>query len=127
RPREELGPLLETGKGYMLVIDTGWRDAHGRPLAKEFRKSFRAGPAADKAIDPAAWKVQPPKAGTREPLAVTFPAPLDHVLLERVVSVSGPGGKMVTGRPTVTAGEMGWTFTLEEAWAKGAYELVAGP
>jgi len=43
------------------------------------------------------------------------------------VTVSGPGGKAVAGRPAVAAGETGWTFTPEEAWARGAYELVAGP
>jgi hypothetical protein len=127
KPHEDLGPVLEAGKGYVLVIDAGWHDAHGRPLGKEFRKSFRAEAAAEKAIDPAAWKLRPPKAGTRAPLAVTFPAPLDHALLERVVAVSGPGGQAVAGRAVVVAGETGWTFTPDADWAKGAYELVAGP
>lgn len=126
KPREDIGPVLEADQGYVLVIDAGWRDAHGRPLGKEFRKSFRAEAAAEKAIDPAAWKLQSPKAGTRAPLAVVFPAPWDHALLLRVVTVTGPDGP-VAGRAAVDKAETVWTFTPKDIWAKGAYELVAGP
>src|SRR5262249_18400476 len=42
KPREELGPVLEAGKKYTLVIDGRWRDAEGQPLGQDFRKSFRA-------------------------------------------------------------------------------------
>src|SRR5262249_10500189 len=40
RPREELGPVLEAGKDYSLVVDRQWRDANGHELATGARKSF---------------------------------------------------------------------------------------
>jgi hypothetical protein len=126
KPREELGPVLEAGKSYTLVIDKGWKDLHGRPLVKEFRKPIQATAAVEKGIDPAAWKVRPPKAGTRQPLRVTFPAPLDHALLQRVVTVE-KDGKPLAGEVTVIDGETDWRFVPADDWAKGNYDLVAGP
>ena len=44
--------------------------------------------------DPVNWNVAPPAAGGRGPLAVTFPEPLDHALLQhmvRVVDADTPG------------------------------------
>ncbi len=45
KPREELGPVLEAGKSYSLVIDADWPDATGNPLTAGFRKTFRVRPA----------------------------------------------------------------------------------
>ncbi len=67
RPREEAGPILESGKSYTLVIDRDWRDAQGTPLASEFRKSFRAGPPDDVSPDPRLWKVRTPGARHARP------------------------------------------------------------
>src|SRR5216683_1905790 len=88
KPREEVGPALEEGKSYTLVIDRDWIDAEGNPLKESFRKSFRAGPPDDNPIDPKTWKLQPPAPGTRAPLHVIFPKPLDPALLERVIGVT---------------------------------------
>src|SRR5581483_5374373 len=82
KPREEIGPVLEDGKSYTLVIDKGWPDARGNPLKADFRKSFRASPPIEKAIDPAAWKIAAPPAGGSAALEVTFPRPLDHAMLQ---------------------------------------------
>ena len=41
KPREELGPVLEAGKSYQLVVDRDWLDAEGNPLKTEFRKTLR--------------------------------------------------------------------------------------
>ena len=42
KPREEVGPVLEEGKQYTLVVDRDWLDATGYPLAAKMRKTFRA-------------------------------------------------------------------------------------
>src|SRR5688572_28492786 len=44
-PLKDVGPAIETGKSYTLVIDREWIDGNGVPLAEPFRKSFRVGPA----------------------------------------------------------------------------------
>src|SRR5262249_10274078 len=44
KPREELGPILEEGKRYTLVIAADWSDAEGNLLKAGVRKSFAVGP-----------------------------------------------------------------------------------
>jgi hypothetical protein len=124
-PREEMGPVLEAGKSYTLEISRDWPDAEGEPLKDTYRKTFRAGPPDETQPDPKTWKLQAPAAGQSEPLVVTFPKPLDHAMLERVLWVTGDGGRRVEGTVDVTDEETRWRFTPKEAWKAGAYDLVA--
>ncbi len=125
KPREEVGPALEEGKSYTLVIDRDWIDAEGNPLKESFRKSFRAGPPDDNPIDPKTWKLQLPAPRTRAPLHVVFPKPLDHALLERVIGVADSAGHQLPGTITVTDNETRWHFTPKESWQAGSYNLTA--
>jgi hypothetical protein len=125
KPREEMGPVLEAGKTYTLVIDRAWHDAAGNPLAADFRKVFRAGPADTTPPDPKTWTLAPPAAGTRAPLRVTFPEPLDRALLGRVVAVADAAGKAVPGRAEVGDDETSWSFTPAADWRPGRYKLLA--
>ena len=79
-PNQEVGPPLHAGGGYTLVVDRAWPDAHGRPLAGEGRKRFRVGPPDHTPPRTSDWRVSRPRAGTRDPLVVTFPEPLDRAL-----------------------------------------------
>ncbi len=124
-PREELGPVLEEGKTYTLEISREWPDAEGEPLKETYRKTFRAAAPDETQPDPKAWKVQAPAAGRGEALVVTFPKPLDHAMLERVLWVTDGQGKNVEGTVAVTDGETCWRFTPKEPWRAGAYDLVA--
>src|SRR4029077_13312670 len=58
KPREEVGPALEEGKSYTLVIDRQWQDAQGTPLKEFFRKAFSVSPPDDRQPDVNTWKVQ---------------------------------------------------------------------
>jgi hypothetical protein len=124
RPREEMGPALERGKTYTLEIDRAWPDANGEPLKETYRKTFRVADPDETQPDPKTWKVQAPAAGKAEPLAVTFPKPLDHAMLERVLRVTDERGEPVEGTITVSDGETRWQFTPGGAWRAGAYDLV---
>jgi hypothetical protein len=125
KPREEVGPALEEGKSYTLVIDRDWTDAEGNPLKESFRKSFRAGPPDDNPIDPKSWKIKPPSADSRDPLVVIFPKPLDHAMLERVVGVTVASGHPIEGTIAVTEKETHWSFTPQQPWQAGHYHLMA--
>ena len=93
-PNEEIGrPILE-GPRYVLVVDPAWRDAKGVPLAEPFRKAFIAGPPDETPIDPKLWTLTPPRAETREPLAVDFPEPLDRAVLARALAVENVDGEI---------------------------------
>jgi hypothetical protein len=124
RPREDLGPALEQGKTYTLEIDRAWCDANGEPLKETYRKRFHVVAPDETQPDPKAWKVQAPAAGTAEPLTVSFPKPLDHAMLQRVLWVTDDRGQEVEGAIAVTDEETRWRFTPKEPWRAGAYSLV---
>ena len=121
KPREEVGPALEEGKRYTLVVERTWKDAEGTPLASTFRKSFTVtGPDAVQP-DPKKWKLTVGKSDVR----VTFPKPMDHALLGRMLWVIDARGKRVPGKIVVEEKETVWRFTPARAWTPGAYHLVA--
>src|SRR5262249_10579291 len=62
KPREDLGPVLEAGKSYSLVIDADWRDADGQTLSGSLRKQFKTIPPIENGIDPAKWSIESPQA-----------------------------------------------------------------
>ncbi len=125
KPREEFGPVLEEGKTYTLVIDRRWTDADGNPLKETYRKKFSVLAPADESPDPKTWKLQAPAAGKTGPLTLTFPKPLDHALLHRLLWVTDAAGKTVAGTVTVTDEETRWHFTPRQPWQAGDFHVVA--
>jgi hypothetical protein len=123
-PNQQMGRALNAGRSVTLVISREWRDQHGLPLKEEFRRALRVGPAATKPLDTASWRLQPPVAGRRDGVVVTFPGPLDHGLLMRALGVTREG-EPVEGDASVDRAETRWTFTPREPWRAGTYHLLA--
>ncbi|RMH17303.1 MAG: hypothetical protein D6696_16170 [Acidobacteria bacterium] len=123
RPHEEAGPPLVAGRSYRLLVDAGWPDAAGRPLAAPFDKRFTV-TAADRSAPRAAdWRLVAPPAGGRGPLELIFPEPLDHALLERVLEVVDEGGRRLAGRIEIAGEETRWRFHPDRPWAPGGYRV----
>ena len=125
--REELGPILEEGKRYTLVVDAKWSDAEGNPLKAGFRKSFLAGKPDDAQPDPRAWTLAEPAAGKTDALRVGFPEPLDHALVHRMLWIEDAMGKRIAGVVRVTNEETCWNFTPNTPWQPGRYRLTIDP
>jgi hypothetical protein len=122
---EEMGRSLTEGKSYTLVIDAEWRDGNGLPLKEPYRRTFKVGPPDERPLDQTAWQVQPPTAGTRAPLMVAFPEPLDRGLLLRALGVEGADGRPIGGEVSVGRNEATWSFTPKEFWKAGSHHIVA--
>jgi hypothetical protein len=122
-PLEAMGPAIEQGKSYTLVIDREWQDANGTPLVESFHKAFRVGPADRTPVDVTKWKIAPPRAGTTEPLTISFPEPLDYALLQHLLQVSGSGG-VVDGVVTVDRDETEWRLTPRNSWRAGDHKII---
>ena len=125
KPREEVGPVLEEGKTYTLVVDRNWADANGSKLAEGGRKTFQVMPPDQTPIDIMAWKIESPAAGTTAAVVVRFPEPYDHSLLERILSILNPEGDKLAGTIEVSDKETSWQFKPSERWAAGTYQLIA--
>ena len=124
-PIADMGRSLTRGKTYTLVVDAEWRDGNGLPLKQPFRRTFRVGAAVERPLDPNAWVIAAPAAGSTNSLRVTFREPLDHGLLLRALGVIAPDGKSLPGDVYVDQGELMWAFTPKGAWQAGHYNLVA--
>jgi hypothetical protein len=124
RPLEEIGPALEAGKSYTLAIGREWRDGAGNPLKENFQKAFKVAAPDREPPDPARWKVEAPRADSREPLAVVFPEPMDHALSLRLIRVAGDQGGIAPGKVSLEEQERRWTFTPDNVWRRGRYQLI---
>lgn len=124
RPLVEIGPALEAGKSYALVIGREWQDASGNPLKESFQKAFKVGPPDRQPPNPAQWKIESPPIGTREPVTIAFDKPMDQALSQRVISVVTPSGQSVQGTTTLTDQERRWIFTPNDSWQAGNYQLI---
>jgi len=123
-PLEEVGPALQDGHDYALIIDEAWLDAQGAPLKGSFRKSFRVGSPNRLPIDPGQWKIQTPGARSRQALVVRFDRAMDWALARRVIEVRRGRGQPVAGLATLHDQEREWHFLPDTAWAPGTCELV---
>jgi hypothetical protein len=124
--QQQLGMALKEGGRYTLSIDKGWKDAQGNPLAADFQKVFTVGPADRQSIDLRTWSVKEPASGTRNPLTLVFPEPLDHAILERDLDVVDASGAVIHGGVTIGPEEKSWIFTPDMAWKSGIYTIRLG-
>ena len=119
KPNVDMGPVLEEGKRYTLVVDREFKDGNGVPLEAPFRHEFTVGPAERRGIDPKQWRLSQPKAGTVEPLVIDFDRPLDYALLQDVFQIPG-----VSGSVSVGGDETQWRFRPAQLWKPGEYNLI---
>lgn len=122
---EEFGPILRPDAGYTLRISGKWPSAGGIPLARDVEKKFHAIARTGRQLDVAEWRLAPGTIGTRIPLAVRFPAPLDRALLLRCVRVADSGGHPLKGTVATAEHEQEWRFTPDAPWAGAPHRLLA--
>lgn len=125
--REELGPVLRSGRSYTLVIDAGLTDVDGNQLEKLFRKQFVTTAADNKRPLPQEWRISRPDVGTQQKVAVRFPDALDHALLYRFIEVADAAGNVVPGTVGVSDSETVWQFTPDDVWKPQEYQLLVSP
>jgi hypothetical protein len=126
-PNRMLGAPLNAGQQYTLTIGRGMMDTHCRPLREACNKSFRVSEAIREPINIERWTILPPPVRGREPLELTFPAPLDWAQLWRGIAVVSPTGQPMSGRIDIDLGETRWRFTPEEPWQAGTHTIRVAP
>ena len=125
-PNRTMGRPLRPGARFTIVVGRDWPDAHGLPLASEFRKDYRVGPPIERALATEQWRITPPPAGTRESLRIIFPAPLDHGLLQRALHPFR-GTTPIPGDVAIEKNETEWRFVPREPWTAGDYGVSVLP
>jgi len=125
-PNRQAGRPLREGQTFTVLVRAAWPDGLARPLAADFRREYRVGAAIERPLDPSGWRIAPPPAGSRDPLVVEFPWPLDRGLAQRALSVAA-GETAVDGTIRIENGERRWTFVPAQPWQPRAHALVALP
>ena len=123
KPRELFGPALVDGRSYTLVVDRLWQDAQGQPMQETRRKKFKVVAPDDTQPSPSGWKIVTPAVATRQPLVVSFGEPLDHAMLQRVLTIVR-GDVAVAGRIVISKQETQWSFQPDAEWAPGEHSLT---
>ena len=116
-PREELGPILDVGRGYRLTVDAAWPDEDGFPLGKAFTKDFTATKPDEEPIDPTKWKVN--VEAERGWVNVRFEKPLDAALADRMLRIVTGEGRDVGGH-SFSYGER-WMCSTRKPLPPGEY------
>ncbi|MBV9356438.1 MAG: hypothetical protein JO023_13030 [Chloroflexi bacterium] len=123
-PQVALGYPLEAGVPIVVSVEAGFLDEGGARLAEGIERRYAVGAALRERVDPAAWRVYPPRAGSRQRLVVRFDRPLDHALLDRCLKVVDAYGQLAVGAASVAAGDAEWRFAPRAAWQAGVYRLL---
>jgi hypothetical protein len=123
-PHRTLGYPLRVGEPFRVVVGEGFRDATGTRLRRGAERRYLVGPDERGAVDPTAWMLGEPVAGTRDAMVVAFDRPLDHALLGRFVRVEGDGGVAVPGRAAVGPGARSWCFVPDRPWTEVDHRLA---
>ncbi len=126
--REELGPVLEPGHAYALVIEPGMQSLAGRRVETGFRHLFRTGPENHSRPNPAAWSLGVPRAGTSDALEIGFGEPVDHALAARHLSlILMDTAKAVPASAEVLSGNTRVRLHPVSPWSAGPHALAVGP
>lgn len=120
------GPVLQENRQHTLRIAAHWRSTTGMALGKETVFPLAAGAVDHACPDPLRWQITAPKAGTRDPLMVTFDEPLDPAMLVSALKVKRGEGE-VGGVVTVAADARTWSFTPVAGWERGPHTLQIDP
>jgi hypothetical protein len=122
-PNRELGPPLEIGQVYTLVVGGGMTDASGSRLSETVYKRFRVTDAVREAIAFEQWKIVPPMTHSRQPLVLRFPRPLDWALLSHTITIASACGQSIDGKVEIDRCETRWSFVPTSPWGAGSYHV----
>lgn len=123
KPREDDGLPMTDGKEYSLQIDQAWQGADRQPLATTHIKKFRVVAADEGQPNPVNWKIGTPKAGSQEPVTLTFNESLDHAMLNRVFLIRNAAGELLEGRTDISEHETVWSFVPAKPWKRADYAI----
>ncbi len=124
QPNLTLGAPLQPNARYQLVIAKNFQDAEGTTMKQDVIKSFVTGIRDSLSPNPLRWKIEAPKAASRQPLYIHVDKALDHFLLLECLQVLDQKGKIVQGKFTVSNEDQSCYFTPKQNWTAGRYTLL---
>lgn len=108
-------PALVVGRIYSLVVTA---------LGQTARHTFRVTEPVVDAVDETRWRIDPPIAGSLDPVVVHFDRVMDAALCEDEIAVTtGPGDLVPTRALLAPDGTTAWHIPIRP-WRAGEHNLV---
>jgi len=122
-PNRELGLPILNGHVYSIHMDSSWRSALGRSLKRSYNKTLVATQRDNKKPSVKDWKLDLPKANSRQPLTIHFSGPLDAILATESISIYDDFQNPVPTQSCLSNDEKKISLTPENRWKKGEYTI----
>jgi hypothetical protein len=123
QPNELLGPPLQEGKKYQLMLSAEWPDEQGASLIQGYTKNIVATIRDSSTPVPLNWKLKLPKERTSQAFEMDLREPHDYFLLQNTIRIIDPTGNVVDGTALITEGEKKYSFIPAKPWSSGMYKL----
>ncbi len=120
----EIGPVLQPGNHYTLIVSGLWKSQAGVPLGTSYQKAFLAGPPDHEQPKLEQWQITPPTVTDTNALKIAFPEPFDWALLKSRLWIETSEGRNVEGSSLVGTEERSWSFTPKTPWQSGHYRVA---
>ena len=122
----QLGAPIEAGERYTITISADWQSINGTPMDSSWKRSFFVKERAETLTGPESWKISKPGAGTKDPLTIDFPEPMDfHTTISAFQIKNGMGA--ILGESKMGKSEKSWYFTPDNAWKADTYIIEITP
>ena len=119
-----LGPALQEGNTYSIVVEAGWPTANNTQVMLGFKKKFIVSKALRTLPDPDRWTIDLPEKLTTDPLLIEFDRPFDAELLLTGISVLDESGQPIQGAISVEKQERLWRFKRDGIWLNSQIQIV---
>jgi len=122
-PNRKMGNPLRKENWYTLTVSAEWKDVQGLPLQKTRVKKFFVRERDSYSPELGSWTIQTPKAGTNQPLQISFGESLDYFLLGETINILNEKNEIIPGQIKITDKERMIAFTPLQPWKEGSYRI----
>ncbi len=121
-PNSMWGTPLTEGKRYTIHVSRAWKDRLGRPLIRDFSKTFHVGKPDRNRPSISEWSIAVPSSNSMEPLIIDFGQPMDYSLLQECLRIFLSENEIPVSID-VSQGESRIYLHPSEKWRAGGYNL----
>lgn len=126
QPNKLLGPPLEKGHHYQLIIGKGWDTGEGVAIQSSFEKKFVTTTRDNESPNMMKWKIFSPATLSKDPLTVEFEEPMNYDW-GGCFNVYDSSGNYIFGRVEIGRNEKSLLFYPDKRWASGLHNINVCP
>jgi hypothetical protein len=122
-PNRKMGNPLRKGNWYTLTVAPEWKDVQGLPIQKSVDKKFFVRERDSRSPELISWIIHTPKAGTNQPMQISFGESLDYFLIGETINILNEKNEIIQGQIKIAEKERMIVFTPQQPWKEGNYRL----